>query len=599
MLCPFCMENNDNGSNVCSSCGKNMHISNEAHQLPVGSILGNRYYVGSVIRQGGFGITYVGCDNRLGKKIAIKEYYPDGYVNRNTDVSHDITVTAGDNTVLFSKEKQRFLFEASILAKFAGEKYIVNVTDIFSENNTVYMIMEFVDGVDLDDYLQTSPRMSFQTAFNMLKPVMDTLSRVHEKGLIHRDISPSNIKVLPDNSPVLLDFGAARQFDMEEEKSYSVILKPGYAPPEQFQTHGVQGPWTDVYAICATLYKMITGVTPENAVDRAITDTLKKPSELGAVISPGEEAVLLKGLNINKDERIRSMPELCEAVRHAAVPAPVQDAYENTVLLPYDDQSKIPAKSKRQKKWLIVIVCVGFLVILLTVFIRWTSGNRDYGDNTEEPTEAVEESTDSNGSQIQEEHTADDNYSPTATLVTGSDVILIGDTTNIKLVSDGMEYTSVEGIRYECDEDIASIDFHEDVQQTLIKGKSEGTTTIRGYMGTEYGETRITVAKIDTASDVEVECDKQAIDIYSDAPEGVNLKVSVKGSLPERVVANAYNSEGLDLNVEGEFIGNVLSINIRDMASRRDDGIYTILFSDADDISHVIGGIMVPVHIYF
>ena len=310
MYCPYCMTKNEEDSRLCSICGKPQKVQNEIHQLPVGTILENRYYVGAVIRQGGFGITYVGCDTRLEKKVAIKEYYPSGLVNRMSQYSQEITITAGDQTPIYEKEKLRFSSEAKILAEFAKEKSIVNVTDIFSEHNTVYMVMEYVDGTDLDKYLKSHAKMSFDEAFSMMRPIIETLDRVHAKGLIHRDISPTNIKVLDDKTAILLDFGVARQFDANEEKSYSMILKPGYAPMEQYQTHGIQNPSTDVYAICATLYKMITGITPENAIDRLVNDTVKSPSEVGAVIDKHNEEVLMKGMKVTQSERISSMKEL-------------------------------------------------------------------------------------------------------------------------------------------------------------------------------------------------------------------------------------------------------------------------------------------------
>ena len=315
MICPYCMKNNIDGSHFCSDCGQSLDVQNENHQLPVGTMLQNRYYVGAVIRQGGFGITYHGCDMRLNKKIAIKEYFPSGLVYRLSENSIDITVSAGDRSITYNKEKNRFTEEAKILAEFSKERNIVNVEDIFSENNTTYIVMEFIDGMDLDEYIRCHPKLSFKEAFKMIEPIIRTLDNVHARGLIHRDISPANIKVLPDGDAILLDFGAAREY-REEEKSYSMILKPGYAPCEQYLSRGIQGPSTDVYAICATLYKMITGVTPENSIDRMADDVLKKPSELGADISGHEENVLMKGMAVMARDRIQSMSALLDALTH-------------------------------------------------------------------------------------------------------------------------------------------------------------------------------------------------------------------------------------------------------------------------------------------
>ena len=277
MYCPHCMIENREEAQVCQSCGKSLHAINNEHELPIGTILADRYYVGKSLRQGGFGITYVGKDIKPGmnKKIAIKEYFPTGIVTRMSRFSQDVSVTAEDEASTYDKEKQRFVEEAGILSKFAGERNIVSITDVVSEHNTVYLIMEFLDGMDLDEYIHNHPKMSFPEAYKMIQPIVLTLSRIHQQGLIHRDITPSNIKILQDGTAVLLDFGAAREYSTSDEKSMSVILKPGYAPAEQYNSHGMQGPASDVYAICATLYKMITGVTPANALDRMVNDTVK------------------------------------------------------------------------------------------------------------------------------------------------------------------------------------------------------------------------------------------------------------------------------------------------------------------------------------
>ncbi len=310
MYCPNCMEIIDDGTGKCPKCGMETNVSNAENALPIGTILANRYYVGVVLGQGGFGITYVGCDTKLNKKIAIKEYYPAGFVNRLSEHSTNISVSAGDAAVTYEREKQKFIKEAYLLAEFAGNRSIVNVTDIIVEHNTAYIIMEYVEGETLSKYIKHNGRMSFSEAYEMLKPLIGALSKIHSSGLIHRDISPDNIMVQSDGHVVLIDFGAAREFDSAEERSMSVILKQGYAPAEQYQSRGPQGPWTDVYALCATMYKMITGITPPSAIDRMVGDIMKKPSELGASIEASEESALLKGLAVFQADRYSSVNDL-------------------------------------------------------------------------------------------------------------------------------------------------------------------------------------------------------------------------------------------------------------------------------------------------
>ncbi|MBQ7677048.1 MAG: protein kinase [Lachnospiraceae bacterium] len=337
--CPHCTRKITPGSGNCPYCGGDPNVENEASALSVGTMLNRRYYIGKALRKGGFGITYVGCDTRLNKKIAVKEYFPSAVASRDSSGTQYVTLTGEKSEELFEKEKKKFVTEAYTLAEFANEHSIVSVTDILEENDTVYLVMEFIEGDDLDRYIKKSGKMSFKKAFEMMGPIILSLRSVHKRGLIHRDITPANVKIQPDNTAILLDFGAAREFEGSENTELSVILKPGYAPPEQYQSKGEQGPWTDVYGICATMYKMITGKTPVNSIDRMLNDILKKPSELGCEITPQEEAALFHGLAVAKAARIASMQalydEMLAATQGKAAPPAADDEEEEelTVLL--------------------------------------------------------------------------------------------------------------------------------------------------------------------------------------------------------------------------------------------------------------------------
>jgi len=311
-------DNSDHHITECPSCGGDLSVQNNAFQLPVGTLLANRYYIGKVIGQGGFGITYVGCDTKLNMKIAVKEYYPQGIVGRISSYSNELTVTAGEQQVMYERQKQRFITEAQILAEFAGDPHVVRVSDILSENNTVYIIMEYIDGFTLEAYRHEKGKLSFKEVLTLLDPIMETLGEIHSKGLIHRDISPVNIMITNRRKEVkLLDFGSARDYEQDSDKSMSVILKPGYAPSEQYSRHGAQGPWSDVYALCATIYRLVTGVVPENSFERMAHDALKYPSELGTEITAEEEAVLMCGMAVQSGQRFTSMKDLRSAFQEA------------------------------------------------------------------------------------------------------------------------------------------------------------------------------------------------------------------------------------------------------------------------------------------
>lgn len=310
MFCPNCMAELEDGTVCCPSCGGDTSIKNKPHQLPTDTILNGRYIVGKSIGEGGFGITYVGYDLKLRAKVAIKEYFPAGSVTRTAETTVYAMDTSPESA--FALGKAKFVAESQVLAQFLDEPNIVSVRDYFEENNTAYIVMEFLEGKSLHQVLKERGRLSVTEALEMTEPLMTALEKIHAHGLIHRDISPANIMQLPDGRMKLLDFGAARQYT-DSEKSLSIILKPGYAPEEQYNKRGDQGPWSDVYALCATIYKMITGVTPDNAVDRMFGTELKKPSELGVDITPVQEAVLMKGLAVKSADRIRSMDELRKA----------------------------------------------------------------------------------------------------------------------------------------------------------------------------------------------------------------------------------------------------------------------------------------------
>ncbi len=311
-FCPNCMANTGHAYDVCPVCGGSMNVVNEPHQLPVNSILNGRYIIGRTLGAGGFGITYVGYDLKLNSKVAIKEYYMSGGVSRTRSLT--VVPTDKTNEAPFNKGKERFLDEAKVLAQFIDEPNIVNVRDYFEENGTAYIVMEFLDGEDLTHYARKHGRLSFEEVLALLEPAMMALDKVHKKGLIHRDISPSNLMLLKDGRVKVLDFGTARTQSVLGEKSLSIMLKPGYAPEEQYRTHGQQGPWTDVYAMSATFYRLLTDKTPPISTDRMFEDRIELPSALGVKITPQQEAALMRGLAVRSTDRIQSMEELAKCL---------------------------------------------------------------------------------------------------------------------------------------------------------------------------------------------------------------------------------------------------------------------------------------------
>ena len=280
--------------------------------LRKGTRLIGRYTVEGVLGQGGFGITYLGMDELHKKKVAIKEFFPQGIVTRNIEYEDTVTVTLVGEKENYDKGKERFLKEAQTMAMFSKDKGIVKALDFFEINNTAYIVMEYLEGVTLKQYLRENKRIDAEDLVELLVPLIEALDEIHSQGLIHRDISPDNIMVLPDGRIKLMDFGAARDYTEFGEKSLSIVLKPGYAPPEQYQTHGVQGPWTDIYALCATMYKCITGENPPDAIDRLVDDHLKKISAFGIPVLPQIEEAIIKGMSVAVNDRYQNVGDFCE-----------------------------------------------------------------------------------------------------------------------------------------------------------------------------------------------------------------------------------------------------------------------------------------------
>lgn len=311
-LCPHCMKEVDK-ENVrqCSHCGYDFSETKEIHhQLKPYTILAGKYLVGDVLGEGGFGITYIGYDLNLEIRVAIKEFYPNGYATRESKNTSVLTVYAGRNIDIVYKWRDNFLKEARSLAKCAHLSGVVGVKDFFQENNTAYIVQEFLEGQTLKEYCkERGGKLPVEQLLPALEPVILALEEVHKEGLIHRDISPENIMLMKGGQMKLLDFGAARDFTQEGEKSLSVLLKPGYAPEEQYRTKGDQGPWSDIYALAGTIYKCITGVTPPESMERMRKDELQRPSALGVSISPAVEKVLLKAMEVYAENRYQTVEE--------------------------------------------------------------------------------------------------------------------------------------------------------------------------------------------------------------------------------------------------------------------------------------------------
>ncbi len=329
--CSSCFAAKDK-EGTCAYCGYDEQTKEVyPNALAPGTVLNRQYLIGKVLGQGGFGITYLGLDLHLDIKVAIKEYYPDGLVTRGT-ASTQLTIYSGEKEQYFQYGADRFLEEAKILGKLQNTPNIVPVKAFFKENNTAYLVMDYIEGISFKQYLKKmNGKILYADAILLLAPIMEALEEVHKTGLLHRDISPDNIYITHKGESKLLDFGAARYTLGEHSKSLSVILKPGYAPEEQYRTKGKQGPWTDVYALAATLYNAITGQLPPDALDRLDLDEIKRPSELGVLIPRQSEAALMKALAVRASTRYQTVDEFRKGLLAVEAAENVSDTKEGKI----------------------------------------------------------------------------------------------------------------------------------------------------------------------------------------------------------------------------------------------------------------------------
>ena len=304
--CMGCMKTYSQEYDVCPHCGYvDGTPAKEAYHMEPGTVLHGKYIVGRVIGYGGFGVTYIGWDSVLEQVVAIKEYLPSEFATR-VPGEETITIYSGEKENQFAIGKDKFADEAKRLAQFNAVEGVVEIKDTFLDNDTAYIVMEFLEGETLKEKITREGKLPPEETLPIIKSVLKTLQEVHKGDIIHRDIAPDNIFLCSDGQVKLLDFGASRYATVQHSKSLSVILKEGYAPEEQYRSKGIQGPWSDVYAVGATMYKMLTGVTPEDAMERAENDKVKPVGKMGVKLSKAEENALMNAMNVFAEDRTQS-----------------------------------------------------------------------------------------------------------------------------------------------------------------------------------------------------------------------------------------------------------------------------------------------------
>lgn len=387
--CINCMSDMQPGEIVCRKCGfDSRNIDQPIYALPCNFLLHGRYIIGKVLGQGGFGITYVAWDRLLDVKVAVKEYFPMGMVTRDAGTSSSLLwSTTQSDTAERRKGYDNFLKEARKMAKIDNIPSIVRVRDIFLENETAYIIMDFVEGTTLKEMLLKDGVMPFERCMHLLRPMMEGLARVHNQKIVHRDISPDNIMIQKDGSVMLLDLGAAKDMTDAKGQKSQLVAKKGFSPLEQYVENKAIGPWTDVYALCATIYYCITGKVLRTALERLDDEEIEFPPEMDEKIPDSVKKVLRAGLTVKPEERIQSVDELLRRFDGEEEADEVEETEREPGKTEADAKADLQSDKSKKKNngFIIPAAVIGVLgVIVILVFVLTASSDpfryKEYSD---------------------------------------------------------------------------------------------------------------------------------------------------------------------------------------------------------------------------
>lgn len=346
-FCPYCLKLVT--TETCPYCGSNVNYAGNPMHLPVGSTLNGAhpYVLGACRGQGGFGVTYIALDAMTNARVAVKEYFPT-YCSGRT--SGQTVQSYYGQEESYEKGKERFLDEARMLRSLSDLPGVVNVVDFFEANNTAYLVMEFLDGCSLKDHVIKNGRIPARQFLNQLRPLLQDIETMHQRGVIHRDIAPDNIILQPDGRLKLIDFGAARSY--LGEKSMSVVVKKGFAPVEQYLRTGLNAS-TDVYAIAASIYFCITGMVPPDSAERQYGDLpMQSPISLGADLTPAQEQALARALEIQPKNRTQTVAQFIGEL-YGEIPVeetPVKEEVKEEKKEPFAFKTETNPGSRPEKK---------------------------------------------------------------------------------------------------------------------------------------------------------------------------------------------------------------------------------------------------------
>lgn len=347
-ICPNCFTNGFNGK-VCVNCNYE-YEEESSFALKMFSILDNRYIVGRVLGSGGFGITYVAFDILNQKRCAVKEYVPMGAAVRDNN-STRLKLSSTKHQEEFRHGLISFMKEAEIIKQLSSIPCVVNVMDYFEYNGTAYYVMEYLQGTTLKKLITASKTgLDINFANQIISRIGRTLDQIHkEKGFLHRDISPENIMVLDSGRVVLIDFGSAKNFFMNNNSGYTITLKHGFAPFEQYSSTGKQGPYTDLYALASTYYYMLTGKMIPRATDRVEGITYTPLVDMDRGISQEVSDAVDRALAIKYSERTQTVSEFLDEIIAKDKHEPTNTLNNTSQYTSFKDERKVCETSREIK----------------------------------------------------------------------------------------------------------------------------------------------------------------------------------------------------------------------------------------------------------
>lgn len=379
--CLSCMQAiPDKQPKTCPHCGEpTVPDSDKSQFLKPGSVLQGKFLVGKVLGSGGFGNTYIGWNQVLQCRVAIKEYFPK-HLSKREIVRGEVTVTDTVSQQRFRAGLLQFLEEARSIATLQDVKGVIQVYNFFEENGTGYIIMEFLEGMDVKTILKhRGDQVDYQWTRRVMLTVLHTLREIHKRGILHRDIAPDNVFVTKEGVIKLIDFGAAKHATELANLHADVVLKAGYAPIEQYSKKAKQGAYTDLYAVAAMFYRMLTGTKPQPANERIVEDHLLPLSDMGVKIPEQAEMAIMVCLSVQPAYRLQSAGDFMEALGGSDF-VPV---YEPTWILPEVKEKKsysggMKNLSKKKKALILsgALVAAGLVLAGGAIVVNRAAGER-------------------------------------------------------------------------------------------------------------------------------------------------------------------------------------------------------------------------------